>query len=459
MRIITKYILREHLSPFIFGNTTIVFIFLLNIVFRDLGKLLGKGLSALIIFEFFFLNLAWVLALTVPMSVLIATLMAFGRLSSDSEIAALKASGFNLYRLITPVFIAAVLLGFLMERFNNCVLPDFNHRVRMLYSDISRKRPTLTLEPHVFFDEIPNYAILVNDLKEKGTLLKEIIINDTNDPDFNKTILAEEGRLKFSQESERMILTLFNGEIHEVNLKDLEQYRRLKFERQVLSIKIPNMTMKRSESRPRGDREKSAKMMREDILLNRSAVRTREERIIKLIRTDLKEIFPEEIFDDKKNDFEYIKKSNYTQPKVQNIERRIDQMLRKIQGEKHVIQGYRRSINALWVEVHKKYSIPVACLVFVLIGAPLGIMTRQGGLATAGGMSILFFLIYWAFLIGGEQLGDRGIINPVFSMWLPNIVVGIVGLYLVIHSVKELTFIPWKSWALWIQKYIIRRIP
>ena len=86
-------------------------------------------------------------------------------------------------------------------------------------------------------------------------------------------------------------------------------------------------------------------------------------------------------------------------------------------------------------------SIPVACIIFIIIGAPLGITSRRGGLGTSISMSLLFFIIYWAFLIGGEELADRGLLNAGISMWLPNIILGILGLYLCYSIAKENTII------------------
>ena len=97
------------------------------------------------------------------------------------------------------------------------------------------------------------------------------------------------------------------------------------------------------------------------------------------------------------------------------------------------------------MEVHKKYSIPVACIVFVLIGAPLGIMARHGGLAVGAGFSLVFFLVYWAGLIGGEELADRLIVTPFWAMWTPNIVVGIMGLILTYRTAHERSSFNW-SW-------------
>ena len=450
LSIITRYILKEHVGPFVFAVVTIVFVFLLNIIFRDLGRLIGKGLPVMVVLEFFALNLAWIVALAVPMSVLVAALMAFGRLSSDSEIAALKASGIHFYRLIAPVLIVAGFLYVGMERFNNTVLPEFNHRVSVLYSDITRKRPTLTLEPHVFFDEIPHYSLIVHDLKNEGNRIEGIIINDDSNPKLSKTIIAESGSLVFSDEQEKMIFTLFNAEVHEVQVDNLESYRRMRSNKLVFSIPVSNMVLKRSESQHRGQREKSAKMLRDDVKKNREALRLREVQLIDLTKRKLDEVFSDGLW---ATDAERRKGIVQDQRNVSSISMplKLERLYNQVEGEANVIDGYKRAISSLLVEIYKKYSIPFACIVFVLVGAPLGIMARQGGLAIGGVLSLAFFLIYWTFLIGGEQLADRRIVDPVIAMWAPNLLVGAGGIYLVVRTVKEVTFISWDGWKRWFQ--------
>jgi lipopolysaccharide export system permease protein len=112
-----------------------------------------------------------------------------------------------------------------------------------------------------------------------------------------------------------------------------------------------------------------------------------------------------------------------------------------------------RKKNKFMVEVHKKFSIPFACLVFVIIGAPLGIMAKRGGLAVGSGLSLGFFVLYWAFLIGGEELADRGYISAFVAMWSANILLGAVGVYIIIKSSKETVFISWE----WTKKLIPKR--
>lgn len=442
MRLITNNILKEHIGPFVFSLSTIIFVFLLNVVFRDLGRLIGKGLPIRIILEFFFLNMAWIAALAIPMAVLVSTLMAFGRLSQDNEITALKSSGVNLYRIIRPVFLLSIVLALGMERFNNIVLPEFNHRYKQLYADINKKRPTATIEPNVFFDELDDFALLVHKINEDS--LEGIHINDTRDPQFSRTIIAKRGVLQFIEAENRMVLDLEEGEFHEVEIADLEKYSRNLFERQVISIPMKNMTLERTNSQHRGDREKSAEMLWEDVHQYAKSRKKQENRILDRIRLDLNKVFPKGIWQDSAK---FVRGPTLNRKRELRESRGTAQSIRRFVDMEHKnMLRYEERMNAAMIEIHKKYSIPVACMVFVLIGAPLGILARRGGLATGAGLSIVFFLIYWAFLIGGEQLGDRGIVRPVIAMWAPNVIVGGFGIYLVIHTVQEMTFIQYEAW-------------
>ena len=96
-----------------------------------------------------------------------------------------------------------------------------------------------------------------------------------------------------------------------------------------------------------------------------------------------------------------------------------------------------RSMDSYLVEIYKKYSIPVACIIFVLLGAPLGIMTKKGGFGVGASLSLGFFLLYWSCLIGGEKLSDRDLVSPFLGMWIANIILGILGFYLVTKVVRE----------------------
>ena len=127
--------------------------------------------------------------------------------------------------------------------------------------------------------------------------------------------------------------------------------------------------------------------------------------------------------------------------------------VRKLQTEAQVVGSALRQIRKYEVEIHKKISIPVACLVFVLIGTSIGVMTRRGGWPLALGISFLFFVLYWACLIGGEKLADRGIVSPFLGMWMANIILGLLGVYLTVRIGREAVFIRWEA----LRRFLPRR--
>ena len=122
---------------------------------------------------------------------------------------------------------------------------------------------------------------------------------------------------------------------------------------------------------------------------------------------------------------------------LSNFNRRIKNLKRGIESDFSLVNSYQKSINAYKVELHKKFSIPFAWIIFIIIGAPLGILSKKGGFGVSISTSLLFFIIYWAFLIGGEEIADRGFLYPGLSMWLPNIILGLIGLYLCYSVANE----------------------
>ncbi len=476
MYILSKHILRQHIGPFLFGFFIITLLFMLNLVFKELGRILSKGLNLWIIVEFFALNVAWIVALAVPMAVLMASLMAFGQLSADNEITAMKASGISVYRTIFAVFLVSIGLTLFLIWFNNEVLPDANHRLRLLARDITIKKPTVNLEPGYLYHEIPNLAIRVDHLVEQENLskVKQVIIYDKNDPDMMRTIVADRGEIFVNERTGLLQITLYDGEIHEIKANKLANYDRIQFEKYAIIIPIPNMVLQRSESGYRGDREQSAKMMRKEIDNNISLIDKRHQNLITTIEAQVNHYFPGFRFDMKNPstntadyDFNRMAESNkndiseaggssvsyqtiilenkkYSHRLSANLTKQIRihrNLLQRIQSEREINRSYELTNNKLLVEIYKKYSIPFACIVFVLIGAPLGIMARRGNIAVGGGIGLVFFIIYWIFLIGGEELADRDMLSPFLSMWLANLVVGAFGIFLLIRTAREVAVI------------------
>ncbi|MBN1481298.1 LptF/LptG family permease [candidate division KSB1 bacterium] len=462
MFILWRYIIKEHIGPFLFGLSIITLVFLLNIIFRELGRILSRGLGITIIAEFFFLNLAWIIALAVPMAVLIATLMAFGRLSGDGEITAMKAGGVSVLNIMTPVFLASVIMAFFLVWFNNNVLPDANYRTKLLTADIFRKRPTLNIEPGVMYNDIDDYSILVQEIVEKSdtSYVKNIDIEDKSDPGTSTFIHAKRGKIFLDQMSGMLYLILFDGYMHELDLDKMEQYSTIDFPRQTVSISVPDMVLTRTEEGYRGDREKSSSMMLAEVNANKIDITDRRLRAGKLVRDYFLKYLPEDdrcATSQKRSTFISGKNANQNIYEFERIRSDNIRLLNQLKSELSSMKALDRENWRLLVEIHKKYSIPFACIVFILIGAPLGIMARRGSLAVAGGIAFAFFLLYWASLIGGEELADNQYITPFWAMWLANILCGAGGIYLIFHSIHEATFIHWDRLNDLIKIFLFRR--
>ena len=442
--LVYRYILKAHIGPFVFALMTMIFLFLFQFLMKSIDQLVGKGLSIWVIIQLISLNLAWMLTLAVPMSVLVAVLMAFGTLSSNNEITIIKASGISLPKMMTPVIIFASIITYFMILFNNNVLPEANHQARMLLSDISRTKPTFFLESGKFSDDIGGAKIFVRKTFENSNELEGVYIYDYSNQVNRNLITAEKGSIGFTNDFKFIVMNLQNGEIHQLNNLDYaNKYRKVEFEKHRIILDAAGFGFQRSSENAliRGDRELSAKDMNR-ILDSINANRKKgSENFINKTLTDVYKISKIFFIDTSLSktpvttEIKKTQKSEYTPfDSIPFLYREILSKKDQIRNQVMIENQTDKQIDTYEVEIYKKYSIPFACLVFTLIGAPLGYRVRRGGFGIAAGFSLFFFLLYWASLIGGEKLADRDIVSPFLGMWLVNVILGLFGLYLMFKS-------------------------
>ena len=475
-----RYILRAHLGPFVSSNAIIIFLFLLQFLMKSTGELVGKGLGAWVILELIALNLAWMVVLAVPMSVLVATLMAFGKLSSQNEVVIMRASGMSLYRMMIPVLACAVIVTYGLVVFNNDVLPEANIRLRTLMGDIFRIKPTLTLQPGVFTtdEELPNYRILVRKTFANSNSLEGVTIYDLSRPEKNVVLTAHRGTVSFSKDYSRILMDMENGEIHELTVDKFRSYRRVKFTRHRVSIPASGFGFQRSDASTaqRDDRTMSAAMMSVIVdSIHRAQRRKIEESASRIDRhiagylsgkPELHAAAPAMFRKRAAEGIQVIRSLPPTATPAEPAPARpagftardtteawyramadARQMQSFMQNDLAAMTFDDRQADKYLVEIYKKYSIPFACIVFVFIGVPLGMMARRGGFGVGAGLSLGFFLFYWVCLIGGEKLADRDVVSPLVGMWIANVILGICGAILTLRSARESTVIDWTRFS------------
>ena len=257
MKILHRYVLKEHVGPLAFALGALTSLLFLNQVAKRFGDLAGKGLPWSVIGEFFALAIPFIVAMTMPMAVLVATLYAFSRLAAENEITALRASGVGMARILTPVLIAAFGVTLVMTLFNDQVMPRSNHRLAVLQRDIAQKKPTLALRERVINEITPGRLYLrTNHLDESSNRMREITIYDFADPARRRTIFADSGSLAMSEDQSDLLMTLHEGTLQDVPTDRPEQLQHLNFRTDRIRVRGVGNEFRKSETEAyKGERE------------------------------------------------------------------------------------------------------------------------------------------------------------------------------------------------------------
>jgi lipopolysaccharide export system permease protein len=404
MKVLTRYLLRSHIGPLIFAFVALTGVVLINTLARSMADLAGKGLPARVFFEFFILSLPANIALTLPMSVLVAVLFAFSQMAAENEITALRASGVDLRRMVLPLLLVASVIAGGMVWFNNEVLPAANYRWRLLMTDVAQTSPLLFLKPQIINavstgDGAQQYYIQAADIDEATNRLFDVVIYDVSNPNVSRTIYADSGRMLQTADGEDLMLTLYDGTIRELRGNEPESFQRTLFQQQGVRMPGVRQTLDRSEGGGgRTDRDMPASMMRDTI----AALRTQ------LVDLEAKKDLPI--------------------PPSAGVDEEVEVAGRMVPFGEARVRGVMREIRRYQVEIQKKYSIAAATLVFVLIGVPLALRFPRGGVGMVIAASLSIFSVYYVGLIGGEALADQGFMPPWMAMWLTNAIFGTLGL-------------------------------
>lgn len=457
VRILSRYLLWQHLAPLVFGLGALTALMLLNQVAKQFGHLVGKGLSPVVIAEVFLLSIPFIVAVTLPMAVLVAVLHVFTRLGQDSEITALQAGGVGVRHMLRPVLAGAAAVSLLSLLWNDQVLPRTNHRLRTLLTDIQRKKPSFTLREQVINEIVQGQFFLrAARIDAASSRLKDVTIYDLQDAERRRVIAADSGRMAFTPEGTDLYLTLMDGEIREIRRGEPEQFNRTFFDVNRLRVSgVGNIFDRTNDDTFRGDRELSICGMFQRVAeVRRSAVQAQRDgraavlldlRRLAGLRAD--SIAPADTASAPIVPGPYCRLlgwlTGWIEPTEAAAQSLVVQQHRPppvtlspaagaaVEQRLHVAE---QRMAIFQVEIQKKYAIAAACLVFALLGVPIALRFPRGGTGLVLATSVVVFAIYYVGLIGGEELGDRLIVTPFVAMWVPNLVlatVGLIGLWLV----------------------------
>jgi lipopolysaccharide export system permease protein len=491
VKILHKYVLKEHLGPLVFAMTALTSLLLLQYIAKRFGELLGKGLPWSVIGEFLVLSLPLTIALSLPMAVLVATLYAFSRLASENELNAMKASGVSLKSVLAPVLVAALGVTMFMVFFNDQILPRANHKLRSLQGDIAQKKPTFALREQTINEVSPGRLYLrAARLSRNTNVMRDITIYDLGDATRRRTIYADSGNMAMSPDQEDLQLTLYSGTVHEVPTATPEQLQRLYFDSELIRIRgVGNEFQKTQNDNFKGEREMSVCEMERNAKQSRirfdearkefaQRVALAKKRGVKLSKEALEtptrmpftigiggayceflrvfgvkalvaqEPAPRPRPFPMNRPRAPIEGAAPTPVPSQGVSAVVADSAAKDSVPNEIIPGQVeasrlqvsdafRSINRYEVEIQKKFALAAACFIFVLLGAPIALRFPRGGVGLTIGVSLVVFGLYYVGLIAGESLARRGHVPPVVSMWIANAVFGTLALVLLARMGKE----------------------
>jgi lipopolysaccharide export system permease protein len=446
MGIITRYLIRAHAGPFLFAFTALTGLLFLNAVAQRMENLVGKGLPWGVIGEFLLLSLPHTIALTLPMAVLVSVLYTFSELTAANEITAMSAGGIKPLRMLTPMLGVGIILAGVMFYFNDQVLPETNHQLKNLIIDLSKKSPTLELRERVInhlqmesqSGTVYLQAATIDPITNEMT---DVVIYDLSDPYAHRTTYALSGKMAFNEARTDLYLTLFDGEIREVGADRSGEFNRSQFETQIIPLRGVGDELERQQGGSvRSDREMSVAMLLDEVDDRIAEIARVHETGYTRARMALDQALghppegsptpydvtpiPALTVDENEVAGEsfLVEEDDMTQ--------RLAMTGRQNHGQIYALQT---SLDAFWVEIHKKFAISFACIVFVLMGAPLAIRFPRGGVGMVIAVSVGIFAVYWAGLIGGENLADKGVVTPFWAMWAPDLTFLLLGLVLALR--------------------------
>jgi LPS export ABC transporter permease LptF len=370
--LVWRYVFREVMGPVLLGLMVYVLVFLMNALFELAELAIKKEMPPSVVLRLLIYLLPRVLEMTLPMAALLGILIGIGRLSADSELVALRASGASYLRIVSPVLVLALTCWGISSVLIHRIEPRAQYKKRRLFSeqlysaDLRRE-----MKPRVFFEEIRGMLIYADEVYQGGDFLERVFIHQTDADGHEVVTLARRAQIDYDRHSGTAQFFLENGTNHTMTPGQPESYQISRFEKQKF-VRPPDDSFK----------------MRLDLLSRDSP-------------------------------------KNYQEQSLEELGKSVQQA-----GSITHAPTRDRVIGSIMVTMHERFALPFACLAFAFVGIPLGIANRRGGKASGFSLSIGIAIVYWLLYLVGQNLVREGKLSPIVGMWAANALLAALGLFL-----------------------------
>ena len=473
------YLLKNFLGLLFVTFVVCVFILLMQFVWLHVKDLVGKGVEMSVLAEFFLYAVTSVVPLALPLAILLASLMTFGNLGEKFELTAMKAAGISLFRILRPLAVAIAFISVGAFYFSNNILPKSQVKLWALIFSLKQKAPELEIPVGEFYDGIDGYKLMVGSKNMNTGLLRDLMIYDYSDGFKNaKVMVADSGRIYFTADKKYLLLELYVGESFENLNRNQHQntisernipYRREQFAHKRILIDF-DMDFNRYTEDALADQHVSKNVTQLvtsiDSVKVLGHVRSKEQSQVIIT----KHYFGRERVAERNVDAYGESKEMYAQYNIDSLYQTftVDEQYRaasaaldkakekkdKIDYNALMLDDYQRYIRKHEIELYRKFTLAFACLIFFFIGAPLGAITRKGGLGAPVVISVVMFLVYYIIDNTGYKMAREALWPCWAGMWLSTLVLIPIGVFLTYKATTDSAIFNPDAWLGYYRKAI-----
>lgn len=462
MKKLDRLILKSFIGPLLLTFAIAVFVLLMQFVWKYVDDLVGKGLDFSVIAQLLLYASATFVPMALPIAVLFASIMTMGNFGEKYELVAMKAGGISINRVMMPmVFIAVFLMGVAFY-FANDVLPVAMYKYRTTLFDIQRKKPAVSIRPSEYYDEIDGYVIRVNSKDPDGRTLRDIIIYD-HTQGINRTniVVADHGYMQSTPDDKYLLFTLYDGhtysEFTDGENRDSRPFTSIDFEEQVLTFDISAFAYSESDANFFSGHYQMMNVAQLD-----SSAAVQEENLenhykeFSGVMLGKFEAYKRGAADENDslgylNVTQTLADSNqaYRQKILEQARAFASSGMSEVQMYQSIVKSDKEYINRHYIELMRKFTLSVACLLLFLIGAPFGSIVRKGGLGMPLVASVGFFVMYYVIGMISEKSVRESAVGPI-GMWYSTFVFIPIGIILTWQATTDSSFFDLATWKRWL---------
>lgn len=453
MKLLDRYIIKTFFGPFLFIFSVLFFIFIVNIIWIQMSQFVGKGLSYWEILKLLFYMGASVVAMVLPLTILLSSIMTFGDFGERYELAAMKAAGISLTRIMTPLFIIVTFLAMVLFLFQNNITPSFQRKARNMLYNIGATRPALNFKGGQFLNVIPGYSVKFDEISgENGENIKGVFVHKgATTFEDNQTIVAERGKFVPAEDRYYLKLLLFNGYVYEDELRNLDHNIRLKQKNQAIKF---DTLINYFNIKDIVDKQMDKEQITDDYRfqtynqINKSLVTKKKENdnVFTALSSSLVSSTSNYVGFIDKNKTEKKIEPQYNLSKVEKDKRlealysahsKIESLRRDLKTKESQIFDVVKGQNRMIMYQQRIFSYSFTCIIFFLIGASLGSIIRKGGMGLPVVIAIVIFIIFYVMNLTVENLSWKGKLDPYLAAWLPNFILLPFGVWLTYKALTD----------------------